>query len=81
MKEYFAHVKVVMALRENKLFLNLKKCDFFTSSLVFLGFVISSQGIAVDPKKIQALHEWQEPTNVHEVRSFHVEDSLRILAL
>ena len=38
--------------------------------VVFLGNVISSKGIEVDPKKIEAIWNWEVPKNVTEVRSF-----------
>ena len=36
----------------------------------FLGHVISGEGIAVDPTKVQSVAEWLAPTSVSEVRSF-----------
>jgi len=38
--------------------------------VVFLGHVVSKEGIKVDPQKIKAIMEWPRPTNVTEVRSF-----------
>jgi len=38
---------------------------------VFLGFVVSGQGIQVDESKIKAIKEWPAPENVNQVRSFH----------
>ena len=40
-------------------------------SVVFLGFVVSSKGVEIDPEKIKAIVDWSIPTNIHEVRSFH----------
>ena len=40
-------------------------------SVVFLGFVVSSKGVEIDPEKIKAIVDWLVPTNIHEVRSFH----------
>jgi hypothetical protein len=40
--------------------------------LVFLGFVISAQGIQVDEKMVRAIQDWLSPTSVCNVRSFHV---------
>ena len=37
---------------------------------MFLGHVISKDGITVDPNKIEAVVNWDRPTNVSEVRSF-----------
>ncbi|NKR04773.1 hypothetical protein GUJ75_26455, partial len=39
--------------------------------LVFLGFVISSEGIEVDSSKIEAIKDWPTPTTVGQIRSFH----------
>lgn len=41
-----------------------------TFSLI-LGFIISEDGIQVDPAKIQSVINWPSPMNTHEVRSFH----------
>ena len=38
--------------------------------MIFLGHVISAEGVYVDPKKIKAILSWKPPTSVHEVRSF-----------
>src|SRR3954469_4175798 len=62
--------QVCKTLRENKLYCKLKKCDFFKDSVEYLGHVISSQGIQVDPRKIIAIESWPAPTNVSELRSF-----------
>ena len=38
---------------------------------MFLGYVISAKGIAVDEKKVKAIKEWPTPKSITEVRSFH----------
>ena len=38
--------------------------------MAFLGYVISKDGIMVDPKKVEAVVAWSKPSNVYEVRSF-----------
>jgi len=38
--------------------------------VVFLGFVVSGQGVEVDEKKIKGVCEWVPPQNVSQVRSF-----------
>ena len=37
---------------------------------MFLGHVVSAEGVSVDPQKIEAIVNWERPTNVTEVRSF-----------
>lgn len=71
-EQHVDHLRqVLQVLREQKLYANLKKCDFLTESLVFLGYVVSKDGIKVDPSKVDAILNWPTPTNIHEVRSFH----------
>jgi hypothetical protein len=70
--EHFEHLRnVLTVLQQNKLYVNLTKCKLMTNSLLFLGFVVSIDGIKVDEEKIRAIQEWPTPKNVSEVRSFH----------
>ncbi|XP_026459080.1 uncharacterized protein LOC113359703 [Papaver somniferum] len=48
-----------------------RKCTFIFYEVTFLGYVISSKGIHVDPSKIQAIMDWHVPTSIKEVRSLH----------
>lgn len=63
--------QVFNILREQKLFANLEKCHFLTESLVFLGYVVSSRGIKMDPSKIEVITSWPTPRSLHDIRSFH----------
>ena len=51
--------------------INLKKCSFLKFELVYLGFVISEEGLKIDPEKVKAIQGWPSPKNIFEVRSFH----------
>lgn len=44
-----------MRLRKKKLYAKFSKCEFWLSNVAFLGHVVSSDGIQVDPKKIEAV--------------------------
>jgi hypothetical protein len=69
--EHVEHIRCVLAvLREQKLYANLEKCTFCTDKVVFLGFVISGQGVEVDEDKIKDVRNWTPPQNVSQVRSF-----------
>ncbi|XP_050233185.1 uncharacterized protein LOC126681675 [Mercurialis annua] len=57
-------------LREKQLYAKFSKCEFWLEKVVFLGHVISAEGIYVDPKKVEAIINSNSPSNVHEVRSF-----------
>jgi hypothetical protein len=56
---------------KKRLYANLPKCNFAQQKLVFLRFVVSSNGIEVDTSKVEAIRNWPTPTTVGEVRSFH----------
>jgi hypothetical protein len=70
--EHIDHLHCVLAvLRKEKLYANLKKCSFCLDKVVFLGYVVSAKGIAVDEEKVKAIKEWPTPKSITEVRSFH----------
>jgi hypothetical protein len=59
LEEHLEHLHVVFnALRDARLFGNLAKCTFCTDQVVFLGYVVTAQGIEVDPAKIEAISSW-----------------------
>lgn len=64
-EEHMMHLNyVLLRLHQEKLLLNLKKCSFMKDELVYLGFVISTEGLKMDPKKIKAIVEWPSPKSV-----------------
>ncbi|GMH05046.1 hypothetical protein Nepgr_006886 [Nepenthes gracilis] len=70
-EEHEVHLRTTLQiLREHQLFAKLKKCEFWLEEVGFLGHVISKEGIFVDPKKVEAVVNWNRPTSVTEVRSF-----------
>ena len=69
-QEHEHHLRIVLQiLRENQLFSKLSKCDFWLKEVSFLGLIVFSKGIRVDPVKIEAVMDWKPPRNVTEVRS------------
>ena len=70
-EEHEQHLRLVLErLKEKQLYAKFKKCEFWLDKVVFLGHVVSKDGIMVDPAKIEAVSQWQQPKNVSEVRSF-----------
>ena len=56
--EHFNHLHcVLVVLRKEKLYANLKKCCFCMDKVVFLGYVVSAKGIEVDEEKVKAIKE------------------------
>ena len=69
---HYNHVREVLAvLQANELYINLKKCSFLTDKLLFLGYVVSADGIHVDEDNVRVVRKWPTPKTVSDVRSFH----------
>ena len=48
-------------LREKKLYAKLSKCDFWLKEVSFLGYIVSAEGIRVNPIKIEVVVNWKPP--------------------
>jgi len=69
-QEHEQYLRVVLEkLRANKLYAKFSKCEFWLEKVAFLGHILTT-GVAVDPEKVEAVSNWQQPTNVSEIRSF-----------
>jgi hypothetical protein len=69
--EHAEHLRIVLrTLQEKKLYAKLSKCEFWLKEVSFLGHVVSSGDIAVDPQKVDAVFQWGTPESVIEIRSF-----------
>ncbi|KAL5567050.1 hypothetical protein UlMin_030214 [Ulmus minor] len=70
-EEHEEHLRLILqTLRDHQLFAKFKKCEFWLNQVAFLGHVISKDGVAVDPSKVEAVENWKPPSNASEVRSF-----------
>ncbi|KAK4382892.1 Transposon Tf2-12 polyprotein [Sesamum angolense] len=70
-EEHEQHLRIVLQiLKEKELYAELSKCEFWVNQVVFLGHVISGDGVMPDPSKVKAIMEWRVPKNATEVRSF-----------
>ncbi|GJY07249.1 putative reverse transcriptase domain-containing protein [Tanacetum coccineum] len=66
-EEHGKHLKTILnLLRGEKLYAKFSKCDFWLDSVQFLGHVIDSNGVHVDPAKIEAIKNWAAPTTPTE---------------
>jgi len=63
--------QVLRTLQAEKFYAKPKKCAFCTDRIVFLGFVVSSEGVSADPEKVKAITEWAQPRTFRKVRSFY----------
>ncbi|XP_044476613.1 uncharacterized protein LOC123204119 [Mangifera indica] len=57
-------------LSDHHLLLNRKKCSFGVSRLEYLGHIISAEGVAADPQKIQCMIDWPRPRDITALRGF-----------
>ncbi|QRW12162.1 Retrotransposable element Tf2 protein [Ceratobasidium sp. AG-Ba] len=70
-EDHAEHVKEVLKiLRKNNLYAKLSKCEFFVKKVIFLGLVITPEGISMEEEKIKAIMEWSAPRKIKEVQAF-----------
>ncbi|GJW77640.1 putative reverse transcriptase domain-containing protein [Tanacetum coccineum] len=70
-EEHANHLRIILELlKKEKLYAKFSKCDFWIHIVQFLGHLIDSQGLHVDPAKIEAVKNWTSPTTPTELRQF-----------
>nr|GFA24427.1 retrotransposon protein, putative, Ty3-gypsy subclass [Tanacetum cinerariifolium] len=70
-EEHEEHLRIILELlQKEKLYAMFSKCEFWLDSVKFLGHVINSQGVHVDPAKVEAIKSWTAPKTLTEVRQF-----------
>ncbi|KAA0037903.1 hypothetical protein E5676_scaffold487G00680 [Cucumis melo var. makuwa] len=58
------HLRIVLqTLRDKQLFAKFSKCEFWLEQVVFLGHIVSTKGVSVDPQKVEAVVNWERPTS------------------
>nr|GEX56040.1 putative reverse transcriptase domain-containing protein [Tanacetum cinerariifolium] len=68
-QEHEQHLKLILKLlKKEQLYAKFSKCEFWIPKLQFLGHVIDSQGIHVDPTKIESIKEWSSPKTATKIR-------------
>ena len=69
--EHIEHVnKVLLKLKKAGLYLNIDKCEFHVTTIKYLGLIITTEGIQMDPDKIKAILEWEIPKTIKDVQAF-----------
>jgi hypothetical protein len=72
-EEHLKHLRqVLMVLRNQGFYAAPAKCSFMVHETLFLGYVITKDGISVDNSKVEAIRDWPLPKNLHEVRSCEI---------
>nr|GEX22706.1 reverse transcriptase domain-containing protein [Tanacetum cinerariifolium] len=70
-QEHKEHLKLILELlKKEQLYAKFSKCKFWIPKVQFLGHVIDSQGIHVDPAKIESIKDWASPKTAMQIRQF-----------
>ncbi|GJV04689.1 putative reverse transcriptase domain-containing protein [Tanacetum coccineum] len=70
-EEHDAHLRQILELiKKEELYAKFSKCDFWVSKVQFLGHVIDSEGIHVDPAKIESIKDWEPPKTPTKILQF-----------
>ncbi|GJZ37358.1 putative reverse transcriptase domain-containing protein [Tanacetum coccineum] len=70
-KEHEEHLKLILELlKKEELYAKFSKCEFWILKVQFLSHVIDSQGIHVDPAKIESIKDWASPKSPMEIHQF-----------
>nr|GEW63566.1 reverse transcriptase domain-containing protein [Tanacetum cinerariifolium] len=70
-EDHAKHLKLILELlKKKKLYAKFSKCEFWLPKVQFLGHVIDSKCIHVDPAKIESINDWTSPKTLIEIRQF-----------
>ncbi|GKC14769.1 putative reverse transcriptase domain-containing protein [Tanacetum coccineum] len=70
-QEHEEHLKLILELlKKEELYAKFSKCEFWIPKVQFLGHVIDSEGIHVDPTKIESIKDWTFPKSTTEIHQF-----------
>ena len=69
--EHEDHLRIILhLLRDHQLYAKFSKCEFWLTEVRFLGHVVSTLGVLVDPEKVEAMMIWERPKSVFKICSF-----------
>jgi len=70
-EEHSRHIHEVLSiLSKNNLCCKPEKCHFYRQTVRYLGYIISSKGISMDPEKVRSIQDWPIPTSVRDIQVF-----------
>ena len=70
-EEHEKYVRLVLEkLCERGLYAKLEKCLFHQTEMEFLGFITTTEGLKMDPKKVETIVSWEAPKTVRDVQCF-----------
>lgn len=70
-EDHDRHVKLVLEkLRSSGLYAKLEKCEFDRKQVEFLGYIVSTDGLKMDPRKVSTVLTWARPTSPKDIQCF-----------
>jgi hypothetical protein len=70
-EEHEEHLRIVLErLRQQTICAKFNKCKFWMEKVTFLGHVLSTERIVVDPSNVESVTKKEQPLNVTDVKSF-----------
>ena len=70
-EEHLQHLDYVLTtIEKHGLKLKPSKCQLFRDEVLYLGHIISAEGVATDPEKVKAVEEWPTPVTVKQLQAF-----------
>jgi hypothetical protein len=67
-EEYIKHLNQILErMRITELYANPDKCVFYEKKVEFLRFIISEDGVLIDPSQVNVIVSWKEPESYHEI--------------
>ena len=63
-------LKVLKRLRERGLQIDINKCEFSITQVKYFSPIVSTNGISMDPKKVQCILNWETPNSVKDIQAF-----------
>lgn len=71
LEEYRVHIaRIFNQLSQPEMTINQQKCKFHIQQAEFLGYIVSTKGVCIDPTKVNAIRNCQDPRNVHDIQVF-----------
>jgi hypothetical protein len=70
-EEHTEHVREVLdRLRKAKLYVKLSKCEWNTDRTEYLGYVVTPEGVSINPERVKTIQDWPLLTSVRDIRVF-----------
>ena len=70
-EDHEGHLTIVLqTLREHQLYAKFSKCELWLTKVMFLGHMVLTLGVSVDPEKVEAVMSWERSKSFFKIRCF-----------